>query len=405
MNATRGMRGAPNSALMISTKNRSHFRQLYSSVLLMLLMAACALATVASAANRPTIAAPVQLDHQFQFTLLGSNVPYIVEASTNLQAWGPVATNTDRSETRVIVLAASESTSFYRAAEATPLFGFAMAASCAVALGGSNNRVDSFDSSDPNYSENGQYDPAKAKPNGNVATASRLPGCINVGNCHVYGKASTGPQGTVVLGSSGSVGDLQWNSNMKNNGKIEPGYVTEDMKIQFANARLPIGSFFVPVYGQIGATNYGYMLDTGYWMIDSLSFVTERIVVTGDAVLYVKSSVSISGSSSITISSGASLQIYIGSSASFAGNGVINPNDASKFMVYGLPTCTNVFCSANLPFTGCVYAPGASLNVGGTNSVTGSFVAKSVSIAGGCSMHYDERLRESGPCEVLSLLP
>src|SRR5256885_11882722 len=104
-------------------------------------------------------------------------------------------------------------------------------------------------------------------------------------------------------------------------------------------------------------------------MMDVLSLASQTVVVTGDALLYVKSSVSFSGNSSITISSGASLQLYVGTSASFAGNGVINPNDASKFIVYGLPTCTNVFCSANSPFTGCVYAPNAALSVSGANSV------------------------------------
>src|SRR5205085_3828420 len=114
--------------------------------LLTLQLAVCAFADVASAANRPTIAAPVRSDGQFQFTLIGSNVPYIVEASTDLQRWPPVATNTDRSETRLIVLRASDSTNFYRVAEATPLFGFAVAASSAISFGG-NNRLDSFDSS------------------------------------------------------------------------------------------------------------------------------------------------------------------------------------------------------------------------------------------------------------------
>src|SRR2546430_593369 len=151
------MRGAPNPALRISTKNRSHFRQLYSSVAVMLLTAACALATVASAANRPTIAAPVRSDGQFQFTLTGSNVPYVVEAFSNLRAWSSVATNTDTSETRVIVLPASNSTTFYRVAQATPLFGFAVAASSGIGFVG-RNLLDRFYSNVSDYISDGKYD-------------------------------------------------------------------------------------------------------------------------------------------------------------------------------------------------------------------------------------------------------
>src|SRR5256885_6993466 len=59
--------------------------------------------------------------------------------------------------------------------------------------------------------------------------------------------------------------------------------------------------------------------------------------------------------SSDVCSSDLSLQMYVAASASIAGNGIINANDASKFIVYGLPTCTNIDCTANSPFSGCVY--------------------------------------------------
>lgn len=373
----------------------------------MLIVATCALAG-AALANPPTVVAPLRRDDQFQFTLLGSNVPYIVEASTDLQTWSPVATNTDRSATRIIVLPAAESTSFYRVAEATPLFGFAIAASSTIDLGGNNSRIDSFDSSDPDHSTNGQYDSTKAAPNGNVATSARITNSMSVGNADVYGKVSTGPHGTVTVGPQGSVGDLMW--HLAGAKGVERGYLTDDFRIQFANPRLPVDAFMPPLIdGQVGGTNYSYILDTGYWEIDSFSGSNQTMIATGDAILYVKGSVAMTGSSSITISSGARLQMYVAGSASIAGNGILNPNDASRFIVYGLPTCTNIVCTANSPFTGCVYAPNATLTLRGTNSVTasaaGSFVAKKVNTSGPLSLHYDESLRTSGPYEVLSLLP
>ena len=392
------MRGAPKTALSINTKTNCG---------ILLLIATCILAGAASA-NPPTVTAPLRLGDQFQFMLLGSNVPYIVEASTNLQRWSPVATNTDRSQTRVVVLPASESTSFYRVAEATPLFGFAIAASSTIDLGGNNMRVDSFDSSDPTHSTDGQYDSAKAKADGNVVTSLRITNSISVGNADVYGKVSTGPHGTVYIGPQGSIGDLMWHFSSAKG--FEAGYVTADMRTQFTNPAVPVGAFIPPISdGQVGGTNYSYVLETGNWVIDSFSASNQTMIATGDAILYVTGSVAMNGTSSITISSGASLQMYVADFASFAGNGIINANDASKFIVFGLPTCTNIDCTANSPFSGCVYAPNATLTLRGTNSVTasivGSFVGSKVRISGHVALHYDESLRTSGPHEVLSLLP
>src|SRR5437764_3324816 len=57
--------------------------------------------------------------------------------------------------------------------------------------------------------------------------------------------------------------------------------------------------------------------------------------------------------------------------------------------------------------SGCVYAPNATLTLRGTNSVAasivGSFVGSKVRISGHIALHYDERLRTSGPYEVLRL--
>src|SRR5262249_34593674 len=55
------------------------------------------------------------------------------------------------------------------------LFAKGMVARLNVTLNGNNINVDSYDSTDPKYSTDGSYDPAKHKDNGTVATNSGDP--------------------------------------------------------------------------------------------------------------------------------------------------------------------------------------------------------------------------------------
>jgi hypothetical protein len=53
---------------------------------------------------------------QFQFTLIGeSNLNYVIQVSTNLQSWTPLATNSSPNAARSITINAPNSRSFYRA--------------------------------------------------------------------------------------------------------------------------------------------------------------------------------------------------------------------------------------------------------------------------------------------------
>lgn len=64
----------------------------------------------------PTLTEPTYAGSQFQFTLNGqANVTYFILASTNLQSWVSVATNTTASEKRLISVPAPAGFGFYRA--------------------------------------------------------------------------------------------------------------------------------------------------------------------------------------------------------------------------------------------------------------------------------------------------
>jgi len=64
----------------------------------------------------PELRNPAWSGGQFQFTLTGeTNVNYVIQASTNLQSWTPLATNSSPNASRNITINAPNSRSFYRA--------------------------------------------------------------------------------------------------------------------------------------------------------------------------------------------------------------------------------------------------------------------------------------------------
>ncbi len=272
-------------------------------------------------------------------------------------------------------------------------------------IAGNNVTSDSFDSSDPAYNTNGHYDPAKRKAGGDIATNSGLTNSLNVGNADVWGKVATGPGGTVDIGPNGSVGDLQWHLDYKKG--IESGYVNDDMNMDFPPVELPTGLMLMsPAPMMYNNTQYTYGLGSGAYQMSSLTLggSSEKMVVTGNAILIVNQMVSISGSAFIQIAPGASLTMYVrGPSADIGGNGIMNESGfATNFTFYGLPSLTTVGLGGNSAFVGALYAPQANLEFkgGGNTSLvdfTGGFVAKTVKLTGGIAFHYDEALRKYGP--------
>jgi hypothetical protein len=149
-------------------------------------------------------------------------------------------------------------------------------------------------------------------------------------------------------------------------------------------------------------TTYSYVTGSGNYQVNGLSMSGHSdFLVAGDTVLYVNGDFSMSGQSTIHILPGASLKVYVNGNASLSGNGIMNLNeDASKFSLYGLPSCTSISLSGNAAFTGTIYAPSAalSLNGGGNNQydIVGAVVADTASFHGHFAFHYDEKLGRNG---------
>lgn len=152
---------------------------------------------------------------------------------------------------------------------------------------------------------------------------------------------------------------------------------------------------------------FKYILRSENYLASNISMSgRERMLVLGNAKLWVTSSLSMSGQSQITIVNGASLEIYAGrtsgsgASIDIAGNGVINEaGDSEKMAIYGLPSCTEVYVRGNGGFVGSIYAPQATLYGKGGGSdvqdIQGAAVMGNVSFNGHVNFHYDEKLGEN----------
>src|SRR5437867_4045508 len=144
------------------------------------------------------------------------------------------------------------------------IFAKGMVAKGQIDLAGNNIATDSFDSSDPSYNTGGLYDASKHKAGGDIATNSGLTNSINVGNADVWGHVSTGPGGSISIGPLGSVGDLAWHVDNKKG--VETGWTTDDMNVDFADVKPPFTAGFPPGGGNVGGTNYDYVLGSLNYM-------------------------------------------------------------------------------------------------------------------------------------------
>ena len=137
---------------------------------------------------------------------------------------------------------------------------------------------------------------------------------------------------------------------------------------------------------------------TNYYVSSAL---TGQSIVTGPNVVLAMPN-GMTGAEWLTLNQGANICVYAGgTSYSAAGNQIINPNgSAGSFVVFCAPSVTSFTLAGNGQFTGVLIAPSAdvSLKGGGNNNedFCGMLMAKSLSLNGHFSFHYDEALQSPG---------
>jgi hypothetical protein len=282
----------------------------------------------------------------------------------------------------------------------TSLFSVAMAAKQNINFTGNGVTTDSFNSSDPNLSENGMYPvdyPLRRSTNGDVAS---IGGFINVGNANVNGTVYLGPTATESLGSSGYI----------------TGGVSNDFNVEFEDVILPqttwtaVVPLAVPL--NIGGISYKYVFPdslvpttTQYYSMDGSGLNNQSLYVGTNThvTLLVTSSASptdihVAGSGT----NAGQLTLYMdGQNFSLSGTNIVDSGNALSFTYYGTTNNTQISLKGNATFTGTIYAPEADFKLnGGGNSIydfVGSSVTKSVTMTGHFNFHFDENLLKAGP--------
>jgi hypothetical protein len=153
----------------------------------------------------------------------------------------------------------------------------------------------------------------------------------------------------------------------------------------------------VPTTYNFGGITYNYVLDNrAPWKLTSL---TSAVYVNSpNVVLYVSDTLNLGKGGAIYLAPGASLTLYCGAAtASLGGQGIVNSTGlAQNFQYYGLPSNTSFGLQANASFTGFIYAPEASITLGGGGSspydFAGQVVAASMKMNGHFNIHFDQAL-------------
>jgi hypothetical protein len=269
-------------------------------------------------------------------------------------------------------------------AYAVPSYKFAMMSKHGVDFNGNNCRIDSYDSRDPAKSTKGLYDSAKAGDKADLATYVGSPlAHYDVGNGDIWGHVFMGAGGTIQYGSHGCVGDIAWQTTIKNG--IEPGWLRTDLNVPMPDAVVPFSGGVPPLPGIVGGKLYDAVFSDGIYQMATL---TGNAIVTGNAMIYVTGAVD---ADMFRIQTNKTVQVYCGSSFRFKDTDN-QTQRAANFQIQGLPTC-KTFALDN-EFMGAVYAPQAAVVLNGSKQVFGSIVADSIRLTGGADVHFDEALKD-----------
>jgi hypothetical protein len=263
-----------------------------------------------------------------------------------------------------------------------PLFTFALAAINTIQMNGNGLAADSFNSSKPALSTNGQYDPTKTSTNGNVASVY---GPVDFGNHSVSGSLYLGASASSTVPASQVSGSIY-----------------TDYNASFPDVVLPTTSWLPITTTTIGGTPaYNFTTSGDYFVTDSSNIqvqpgVTVRVRV--DTSSFSPASIHIVSSNNV---SGTLILYQVSGSVTMSGSVTVDSGQAKNLYYYGLPGVTSITYGGSSSFVGVVYAPEANLtlNGGGSgNGLVGASVTKSIiAINGHYSFHFDEDLLSSGP--------
>jgi len=273
--------------------------------------------------------------------------------------------------------------------ELAPQTGPGLIAKQDVVLKGNYVRLDSFDSSEPAHDD--PLDANEIKAGGGVASFA---GNISIGHGAVHGRIFTGTNGTFSLGALGSVGPLDWTGL----GLYSPDWQVSNYEFSLVDVTAP---FFPASFTPTGSgTNYWVLLNGDYLVNGNVDLNHQVILVAGHARLHITGNFHLRGSSELKILPGAALRLYVGtgtgpeSATSFAK--ISNAGSAASFIIYGLPSNKSIAWDGEGSFSGAIYAPQATMLLGGGGAdvrhFIGACVVNEAVLSGRLHFHGDEAL-------------
>ena len=209
-----------------------------------------------------------------------------------------------------------------------------------------------------------------------------------MGNGNIYGKLVQGSGGGgISTGPNGGVGSLAWQNG--GNSGIQPGASTIDPTLAAPDVTVPFTSASAPPALTLGTTNYAAVLDNGNYQAASLS---EKVLVRGQAVLYVTGNVAITGAGFLQLAAGAWLELYVGGTSVTIQDVRMTAGSGTLLAVLGLPTVNSVSVDTG-PGSPCfINAPSADFSLGGNGKFYGAVVCDHFSAGGNPSFDYDEAI-------------
>lgn len=246
--------------------------------------------------------------------------------------------------------------------------------------------ADSYDSSNPFYSTDGNYDRSKATALVTIATPGL--GFRIAGNSHIRGYVATGPGGSVSISGSAFVGDENYNGR-----GVESGHQTNNFTATFPPVYAPFtnttSNVQTPTNGTVNGTEYTYVLRGGKYFATSLDFAAygKTLYVASNSTLFVTGNIDLS-TVVFNTNSNPRLNLYVSAPAVTFSPAVVD-GTPPQFWVYGLPSCTSMTLGAHTMFCGVIYAPQVNLRANGSASLCGAIVAATFSCLGNFDFHWD----------------
>lgn len=294
--------------------------------------------------------------------------------------------------------------------DVTGSFLWGLAGKTAITLPTQANILDSYNSTDPNYSTSGTYDVTKRKDRfGGLVSASAAGTILSIGNSGWYGNVYCTRNHTtadVTLGVNGSIGDAGWVAG--SNFSIQPGHfknvqlLVPSVTGLWTQRAAPYGSGVTP---SVVSSQYQLNNPATNWFLSTYTtnnglFVkgaNNRLVVTAAATM---------GTGNITFAdSTSSLQVYWGNTLSWT-TGITTGSAATisgSTYWHLLPKNTRFYMTAgsavtimsNVTRICCLHAPSSAVTVtgGASANFSGYLIGSTFTFSNAAQrLHYDEAL-------------